>query len=83
MKVISKPNTKWQYKFSCKHCFCELEANTADLKHLGYAGTIQGDYEEPATDEYFLTCSECGTRHTVPENLIPAVVQYVVPKHNH
>ena len=72
MKVI-KARPPWTYKFTCKGCQNELEAEASDVR----IGTFGACYYAGDNGErrFYVKCSVCKTDHVISDSRVPQDVQ--------
>jgi hypothetical protein len=74
MKVLKRPNTDWSYKHTCLQCGAELEVEKSDVSHTYYPG----DFRDPTYEQFMAKCAVCSSQFTVPNNVIPKIVQFEI-----
>lgn len=78
MKIISQPDPTWSYKFACKKCAAQLEAEASDLKYNYYAG----DQREPSYETFSLQCPICSYTMAIDKHSIPRIVRINIQTKN-
>jgi hypothetical protein len=77
MKILKQPDiSKWEYRFTCAGCNCELLATKDDIKYSSY----EGYYNEPSSEAFYLECPVCQGHSSLEALTLPALLKIEVKK---
>ena len=73
MKIVSRPDEKWEHRFTCNQCQAVLEADVNDLRKLYNPGDQRDQIE--GGWRFFVVCVVCSDREYIPAKVLNYAIQ--------